>query len=625
MIWAILIGVVIFRTLTVSGMSQGDDLAYTELANRFAEGNTDYYYGIFYFRWIVYLPIAVLYKVLGVNDFSSLALSIFTSVANVYLAYKIVRYETNELAARITAILYAFFPLVAVYGTMLETASPMEFATLLSVYLVQIAMRKESKALFFVGGLAAGFAPLGRETGIFIVPLLALYVFYKEGLSRKSFLFSAIVAASSILPIALQGLFFYFRFGNFLFRMVESRQAVILQNQTIGMDPKDLFFYVLTVYKKEGFYDSAFFVNYGYLFPVAIFYSFVFRLRGLGIFLAWFILYLGFMTFAPSTLSPYQTLIRNNRYMIVLILPPVAVVSTALAHMLQAKNFWKWIGFILLVGIFATSTWSSVQITNAFRNGHRDSKEITKFILSKNQIVYSLDQDFPRLYKYYSGYKLDKLRIIQDFSQIDQEGLLVIPIGHHPDRYNMDITRLEKIYKQPPASWKLLHELADYKVFAVSPFRQEDFLQVIGGIITSNSSTKIDLSANDISFFQNALVVTQSMKGFGNFWRNGDHVFIGGDNPEVTASILLKSDSKKSVSIQMGFTTASDFGIVEIYANEKQIGKVDLYSEKVDYKQMEWKSVELKEGDNTLQFRILEKNSSSTSFRMGIDFIDITE
>ena len=171
MIWVILLGVVVFRVLTVSGMSQGDDLAYTELANRFAEGNTDYYYGIFYFRWIVYLPIAVLYKVLGVNDFSSLVWTVFTSVANVYLAYQIVKLETDEMTARITAILYAFFPLVAVYGTMLETASPMEFATLLAVYLLQIGIQKENKGLFLFGGITAGFAALGRETGIFIVLL----------------------------------------------------------------------------------------------------------------------------------------------------------------------------------------------------------------------------------------------------------------------------------------------------------------------------------------------------------------------------------------------------------------------------------------------------------------------
>lgn len=623
MIWVILLGVVVFRVLTVSGMSQGDDLAYTELANRFAEGNTDYYYGIFYFRWIVYLPIAVLYKVLGVNDFSSLVWTVFTSVANVYLAYQIVKLETDEMTARITAILYAFFPLVAVYGTMLETASPMEFATLLAVYLLQIGIQKENKGLFFLGGITAGFAALGRETGIFIVLLLLLYLVYKQGMNRKTILFFVIVAGSSVLPLLGQALYFHFRFGDFFFRMEESRQAVILQNQTTGMDPKDLFFYILTVYKKEGFYNSDFFANYGYLFPAAIISALVFRLRGFGIFLTWFVLYLGFMTFAPSTLSPYQTLIRNNRYMIVLILPAVAVVSIVLAHMLQTKKVLKWIGCILLFGIFSTSVWSSIQITNAFRNGHKDSKEITEFILSKNQIVYSLDQDFPRLYKYYSGYKSDKLRIIQDFSQIDQEGLLVIPLGHHPNRYNMDRKKLEKISKQPPVSWKLIHELAEYRVFAVGQFRQEDFIQILNGIIAINSSGKIDLSANDISFFQNAHVVTQIMTGFGDFWRNGDHVFIGGDNPGVDAKILLKSNSKKNVSIQMGFTTAIDFGIVEVYVNEKQIGQIDLYSEKVEYKQMEWKLVELIEGDNTLRFRILEKNPSSTSFRMGIDFIDI--
>ena len=84
----------VLRLTTFMGISEGDDLSYTLLANRFANG--DFSAGfIFDIRWVDYVPVALLYKIFGVNDITSIAPTFIYGIASVWLAYKIVLEETD--------------------------------------------------------------------------------------------------------------------------------------------------------------------------------------------------------------------------------------------------------------------------------------------------------------------------------------------------------------------------------------------------------------------------------------------------------------------------------------------------------------------------------------------------
>ena len=72
----------VLRLVTFMGISEGDDLSYTLLAHRFAEGDFAANF-IFDIRWVVYVPVALLYKIFGVNDITSIAPTFIYGIAAV--------------------------------------------------------------------------------------------------------------------------------------------------------------------------------------------------------------------------------------------------------------------------------------------------------------------------------------------------------------------------------------------------------------------------------------------------------------------------------------------------------------------------------------------------------------
>ena len=71
-VWFLILLAFVLRLTTFMGMAEGDDLYYTMLADRFANGNYSAGF-IFDIRWVVYVPVALLYKIFGVNDVTSIA------------------------------------------------------------------------------------------------------------------------------------------------------------------------------------------------------------------------------------------------------------------------------------------------------------------------------------------------------------------------------------------------------------------------------------------------------------------------------------------------------------------------------------------------------------------------
>ena len=83
------------------------------------------------------------------------------------------------------------------------------------------------------------------------------------------------------------------------------------------VDPKDLFFYIRSAFTSGNFARWRTF-GFGGYFTVAALLACIVKmcLKKQGkevLFLIWFVSYFLFMSFAPTSLNPYTTLIRNNR------------------------------------------------------------------------------------------------------------------------------------------------------------------------------------------------------------------------------------------------------------------------------------------------------------------------
>ena len=88
-VYLLMIFAFIFRMINFMGIAQGDDFPYSTLANRFANGNFSAGF-IFDVRWVVFAPAALLYKLFGVSDFTSLLPTMIYGISSVWLAYKII-------------------------------------------------------------------------------------------------------------------------------------------------------------------------------------------------------------------------------------------------------------------------------------------------------------------------------------------------------------------------------------------------------------------------------------------------------------------------------------------------------------------------------------------------------
>lgn len=116
----------------------------------------------------------------------------------------------------------------------------------------------------------------------------------------------------------------------------------------------------------------------------------------------------------------------------------------------------------------------------------------------------------------------------------------------------------------------------------------------------------------------------QTMTAWGSAWSGGQQLFwtVAGADNTLTTSITV--DTAGSYKLSGGFTTAKDYGIIEIYVNGTKIGEAfDGYNTSVAHKAASFGSVTLNAGANTVEIKIIDKNASATKYYVGLDYLRI--
>jgi len=116
---------------------------------------------------------------------------------------------------------------------------------------------------------------------------------------------------------------------------------------------------------------------------------------------------------------------------------------------------------------------------------------------------------------------------------------------------------------------------------------------------------------------------TQNMAPWGaERWSNENQLFCPG---ELGAYVMLEFDVDTDgvYELEVYFTKAPDYGIVEVLIDEKQVGeRFDGYSAKVEPSgKVSMGTLKLGAGKHTITFRVVGKNENSTNYFMGIDCI----
>ncbi len=467
----------VLRLTTFMGISEGDDLSYTLLANRFANG--DFSAGfIFDIRWVVYVPVALLYKIFGVNDITSIAPTFIYGIASVWLAYKIVLEETDKLTASIATLLYLSFPIVLIYGNFLQVAPSLEFFTLLTVYSFQRGLKSEKIGWFVLGGLAIGGIFFARTTGLFIAPLASFYVWYKKGFNKKTILWIACAALCSLVLPAVQGLVYLSVHGDFFHYITISKKGIDYQDRMFDVDPKDLFFYIRTMFVEGNFANWKMFGLNGYFITASVIACIAgICMKKAGkevIFFIWYLSYFLFMTFAPTSFSPYTTLIRNIRYGIIFLLPVCAIYGIYLSRMLKSRHLALNITAVVVVlTLFISNIAFSVHDSRRFKDRRTEQKSSIEALLKDypDATFYLADKNIGRRIAYYSGYKNNNYQHIRSLKQIKKPGVFLMLRRFPGSVSRLYIPKEEqlKLRKNPPKGMTFKKKLPFFLVYEVDP------------------------------------------------------------------------------------------------------------------------------------------------------------
>ena len=467
----------ILRLITFMGISEGDDLSYTLLAHKFANGDFTANF-IFDIRWVVFVPVALLYKIFGVNDITSIAPTFIYGIAGVWLAYKIVLEETDKLTASIATLLYLSFPIILIYGNFLQVAPSLEFFTLLTVYSFQRGIKSEKIGWFVLGGFAIGGIFFARTTGLFIAPLASFYVWYRKGFNRKTALWIVCAALCSLILPIVQGFVYLNVHNDFFHHITISRKGVDYMDRMSDVDPKDLFFYIRTMFVKGNFANWMMFGLNGYFIAAStIACVILICMKKAGketLFFIWFISYFLFMTFAPTSFSPYTTLIRNTRYAIIFLLPVCAVYGIFLNKMLQKGNKALQItAALIFLTLFISNIAFSVEDSLKFKERRVVQKSSVDELLKDypNELFYIPDKNTARRIAYYSGYTNKNYKHIKSLKQIKKPGIFLIlkNLPASVSRFYIPKDELVKIRKNPPEGMTLKKKLPFFYVYEVDP------------------------------------------------------------------------------------------------------------------------------------------------------------
>lgn len=176
--WQYLLGLfllaLLLRVACFTGLIASDDLVYSGFAQRIAEGRYALEYHHYAIRYGVILPVGLLYALIGVNEWSTIAVPLFASSLSVVLLALIGTKLFGIRAGLIAAVLLATFPLQLSLGTVLLPESIVECYVLLAVLVYVWTEDQAPLARGVLAGALIAVAYLTKEPALFIAPALLI-------------------------------------------------------------------------------------------------------------------------------------------------------------------------------------------------------------------------------------------------------------------------------------------------------------------------------------------------------------------------------------------------------------------------------------------------------------------
>ena len=523
----------------------------------------------------------------------------------------------------LAALLYLSAPITLVYGNFLQVATYLEFATLGSVFFAQSVARTGRWRDYLGCGAFIGLITLTRITGLFIVPLLVVYILVHRGFRLRTLLALALAGVTSLVPVVVQGLYYlHSSFGNFFERVEISRQVVKVQNQTEGMDAKSLFFYLTTLFRRDGFDDYRFFGAVGVTGLLALAWGLARRLPAARVFATWYLLYLCLLTFVPTSLHPYTPLIRNVRYGIVFVLPLVALIAIAAGSLVWNSGRWRrGAGLLVLATVFVANIACDWSLVTQHRARWVRESTATRRLLDDypGRTVYVTDWVVRRRVQYHSGSRVHPV-VLRSFKMVRSPGVLLLRqrVDASDGSWALRQPDVKRIVDGLPPSWVQLADYGFFSAWEVPAYADWDeppsrYDAPLG------DDFEVDLHPCLVTATEGAKVEYQT-RLMGDDWVGNTQVaFVSPAGGK--ADITLRVERSGTYDLALAMARGPQQGVVQVRVGGQTVASADLYRRRLQRSTVEAKGVRLTSGPNVMKLVFTTRNSRSKGYGVGLDTV----
>jgi 4-amino-4-deoxy-L-arabinose transferase-like glycosyltransferase len=465
--------------------------AYNMTAGQYQVAADAMSYGV---RYTVLLPTALAYALFGVGDWQSALFPLLASLAAVWMVIRLGALWLDARAGLAAGLLYAVYPLDLPWATLLGPDSflpALSAGALLAFWLAGEHRRSPAsrRALYLLSGMCVGLAAQARETGLLLLPVLAVLAWSRPARGR----IMLTIAVGVVAPLLVELAYYRAAVGNPIHRLAILEKLNDLYVGGSAEGPTSLAYYPRAMLGL----DLEGLAWYG-LFPVtavaaAALAAWKRDLRRLTPILVWIVLPLLYLEFGSLSVSHYAPVSKHYSFLTIVSVPIVLLCAYGLVRAWdlgthpEPRTIWRGAAAAALAVLALPSVYGTSRLLGNFRDDARPYEVVASAVQARPEQPVYLPHDRWALFlnyhlRYRTGFNYyaqrpgeGRLRDVRELSRGAPEMPAYVVVH---DRYlfydvagrPVDRPDLPEAVRHPPQTWRVvLSERGEpaYNSFAV--------------------------------------------------------------------------------------------------------------------------------------------------------------
>ncbi len=482
---------ILLRLLFFVGIGFNDDSYYLEFASKIFYGErfvppSTLTWGV---RIGVYYPVIFFWKIFGINELSTSAYFLLTSIGSILVAYLLGKELFNKYVGILSAFLLSVFPLNVIYSTQVGPDIPFQFFSSFSI-LSFIIFEKRNKLIYaLLSGISLGICYLIKSTVILVFPVLVFYLIIEITKGRRIYdiilkkrkIIGYLLLVLGFLIIFLLQLIYFFSISGKWFYAEHARHYSFTHDLNSN---SDLFWYIRSMFNLQRRY-------FVWIHDVPLFgFFYIFALIGtiyilgkkdknsifLLLWILWMFLFFEFgLQLICTKIFDYCLYARHPRFLSIFSIPAVVLISRFF-YLIRRQTYAVRFFVVFLI---ITSIYYSYQSHVFLRNGMGYVRETAQLIsLLPSKTVYIPNHWAESKLKFFLRYNKTLTKRLKIFScnlincsdpfygngKFIHDAYIVVYLTPYEVLVRTDYP---KFLDQQPSSWVLIKKikLKNYGIF----------------------------------------------------------------------------------------------------------------------------------------------------------------